>query len=175
MKHLLLALIWVPLALVIFIVHIWESMREKRELNEINEHGETIEGWVVNVKPMEWNPEEYIGFGRVLISFPGQNTASLEQLERIAGELTRALSAEEIPSEDVDFVKFLKSRRIHLRKRLKVPEKWAGCLDVYLVNVFIKRADLPLRQLTSPALKCRAIPGEKGLVIVAGAARTTLL
>lgn len=139
------------------------EIRAYRRRRYIAEHGEPVIGWIVMAPPSIYNPRGTNVAVAVLISFQANGDERVGELAHRLGELSERRPA--TPDEkEVFAVACDDFFRRGYRRRL--PKVYAGGLEVYVAHVFVSRKLLPGGFLQHEFIRCCAMPGDSGEVVM---------
>lgn len=101
---------------------------------------------------------------QILISFPGPNQATTEELRVLAQQVFSLKEGQLSTPLEKQVAPLVRNEAFIPGKRDKLPPEFTGGKEVYSVGLWIRRNLLPERRLTRPYVHCAAMPGNSGAV-----------
>lgn len=125
-----------------------------------------LRGWIVQANMALWEEGPHDAPAQLLVSFPGDREAPDGPLRALADRLAELKTRP--PADDVErsVAGLVTDETYRPGDRVLLPLAFTGGLEVHSVHVWILRRLLPRGKLTIPFVRCMAIPGSSGEVLM---------
>jgi hypothetical protein len=148
---------------VIFGACLLHALARRWRRRRILEEGRPVRAWIVQANGALFQPGAVDLPALVLVSFEPGSDARVEALAR------RMYGLKTEPSADDDeraVARLVRNEAYRPESRRLLPASFTGGLEVYAAHVLVRRRFLPGRRLSEAFLTCRALPGDKGEVVM---------
>jgi hypothetical protein len=147
---------------VAFLIHLERVEKSRRQ--HVFANGTAVIGWLVQANNALFQPGTSGDPAQVLISFPGDRAASIEELADLAERVARLKSARPADAVEKQVTRLVRDETYRPTERYLLPREFTGGLEVYSVHIYVERNLLPEGRITTPYFHCVAIPGDEGVV-----------
>ena len=157
-----LSMYLIPMAVVVAILSaiagrvVWSRRRALAD-------GKRVVGWIVQANQLLFRAGQESAPALLLVSFTHPDGQGLEPL---ASEMARLKQGHPSTPAERELAKIVRDERFRPLVRYRLPTSLTPGMEVYAVNVWVERKWLPQGRLTQSRLLCRAIPGDRGAVVM---------
>jgi len=136
------------------------------ERRRVLERGEVLHGWIVQANTRLFEEGSFSAPAQVLISFAGKRAASDERLAETARRLASLKGKVLYDAPELKVAELVNDETYRPGVRALLPPWLTNGAEVMSVHVWIDRSLLPGGRLTLPFVRCKALPGPKGRVLM---------
>jgi hypothetical protein len=145
----------------------WDLRRTNAEIMRVFQEGVDIRAVVVQINQTAYDPENKALLdpgALLLITFDRTIPDEVAFLQGPAKQMQRLKGAQPADPDARLLADLINDERLYEGRRVQIPPKFTGGKVVYCTWLSVSKAGLPDGYLQEPFIKCKAIPGEKGIL-----------